>query len=103
MVHQAFGFQLESHEGTLWFVLEPRVVVTTDGNTLAPVEQRRAVANRAMATVFNAQMHERLLSWIYYLASISQPISFALRDIVEVVSQIALDEHYAFSSSSEEG
>jgi hypothetical protein len=97
-VNEGFACQLTFHEDTLWFVLEPRAVPTVDGSAVAPVESRKVVTNLVMSRIYNAQMHEKLLFWIYYLASIHQPIVFTLRDGDEVVAQIELDQHYAYSS-----
>jgi NAD-dependent SIR2 family protein deacetylase len=98
VINEAFTYQLDFHEDTLWFILEPRVVVTSDGQNLATVEQRRVIANDVMSERYNRQAHERLLFWFYYLSSITQPITFNFppRDAPGV--RFILDSHFAFSS-----
>ncbi|HUV60468.1 MAG TPA: SIR2 family protein [Desulfatiglandales bacterium] len=101
IVNEAFSYQLGFHEGTLWLILRPEVVVTSDGQVLAPVEQRRAIANPILSQRYNMGAHERLLFWFYYLSSITNPISFVFPSRYDPSVQIVLDTHYAFSSQRE--
>lgn len=98
IVNEAFTVQLEFHEEALWFVLEPHVVVTSDGQDLAPFDQRKTTVNRVMSGRFNFEMHERLLFWFYYLSSICNPISFIFPPDDDSGVKIILDSHYAFTS-----
>lgn len=98
IVNEAFTYQLDFHEGSLWFILEPRVVVTNDGRNLAPMEQRRIIANDVMSRRYNRQAHERLLFWFYYLSSITDPITFNFPPSDEPGVRFVLDSHFAFSS-----
>ena len=98
IVNEAFTYQLDFHEGILWFVLEPGVVVTNDGRELAPVEQRRIIANAVMSKRYNRQAHEQLLFWFYYLSSIAYPITLSFPPGDELCVRFTLDSHFAFSS-----
>jgi NAD-dependent SIR2 family protein deacetylase len=98
VVNEAFTYQLDFHDDMLWFILEPRVIVTSDGRNLAPVEQRRVIANDVMSRRYNQQAHERLLFWFYYLASILNPITFNFPPNDELSVRFTLDSHFAFSS-----
>jgi hypothetical protein len=98
VVNEAFTYQLDFHEDTLWFVLEPHILVTSDGQNLALIDQRRTVANRVMSGRYNAQAHEKLLFWLHFLSSVSTPISFVFPPRDDIGVRIVLDSHYAFSS-----
>jgi NAD-dependent SIR2 family protein deacetylase len=98
IVHEAFAFQLEFHEESLWFILNPNVEVTSDGENLVPFEQRKITVNRIMSGRFNMEIHERLLFWFYYLSSICTPISFMFPPEDDSGVKIVLDSHYAFTS-----
>jgi len=101
VLNEAFSLQLDFHEDTLWFVLEPTIVVTSDGISLAPVDQRRYLTNQEVSRRYNPRAHLMLLFWIYYLASISDPITFTFPPNEEVGVRIVLDAHYAYSSKLE--
>jgi hypothetical protein len=98
IANEAFTYQLGFHEDTLWFILEPEIVITSDGQNLIPVDQRRIIVNRVMSGRYNAQMHERLLFWLYFLCSIANPISFVFPPRSSNGIKIVLDSHYAFTS-----
>ena len=99
VVHEALEFQLDFRQDKLWFVIEPRVVVTTDGVQLAPIAQRKLVSSLVLSGRYNSHTHDILLFWLYYLSSRSSPICFWLPSLSgEPCARLVLDEHYAFSS-----
>jgi NAD-dependent SIR2 family protein deacetylase len=94
--NEAFSFQLEQREEALWFVLQPSVVVTVEGRTLAPIEKRR-LANVELSTRFNRTSYERLLFWHSYLRKVADPIVFSFPTKSREVCRIELDSDYAYS------
>jgi len=103
IVNEAFSHQLDFHEDTLWFILEPSVVVTSDGRNLAPEERRRVIVNDVVSKRYNREAHERLLFWLYYLSSITDPITFNFPPGDEPGVRFTLDSHFAFSSRGTPG
>jgi hypothetical protein len=98
VVNEAFTYQLSFHENSLWFILEPRVIVTEDCTSLAQIDIRREVANRVISARYNKKAHNRLLFWLSYLCCVTNPISFVSPSHEDVVVRMTLDSHYAFSS-----
>jgi NAD-dependent SIR2 family protein deacetylase len=96
IVNEALGVQLDYHEDALWLVLVPRVVITTDGKTLAEKEKRR-LANTVLSARFNDKSHERLLFWLHYLMKKSSPITFAFPSVHAPACKIILDTNFAYS------
>lgn len=99
IVCEAVRVQLEYHDGSLWFVVEPTVVVTRDGRTVAEKDRRQAVVNEVLSGRYNAASHEMLLFWLSYLKCIRDPIAFSLLPADRGGTKIVLDSHYAFSSA----
>jgi len=94
--NEAFSFQLDYEEDALWFVLQPRVVVTANGRELAPVEKRR-LANAELSSRYNKTSHDRLLFWLSYLTKVATPITFSFPSKAFPACRMVLDIHYAYS------
>lgn len=98
VINEAFSFQLDFHEDDLWFILEPTVVVTTDGYNPAPKDLRKTITNSTVSGRYNDDVHKMLLFWHYYLGSKSNPITFMFPPNEGTAVQLVLDESYAYSS-----
>jgi len=97
-VNEAFTYQLAYNETSLWFLLEPTVVITSDGSTLAPVEVRRRLTNKILASRYNDRANDLLLFWLHYLRADQRSITFSFPLLEETGFHLVLDTHYAFSS-----
>lgn len=97
-VHPAFSYQLRFHDNNLFFVLNPEVVLTSNGRDLLVSPNKKVICNDIVSRRYNRKVHDYLLFWLHYLSDQNGNIEFIYPpDMEPMAAKFSLENHYSYS------
>jgi NAD-dependent SIR2 family protein deacetylase len=99
--HQAFAAHLDYRDKRLWFLIEPTIVLTSDGQSLYTSTDKHTVIKDYLAERYNSVSNRWLDFWIKFLFHhLGNPIQISFPDNANPEAQLKLSVNSAWSRPS---
>lgn len=101
-IHEAIGVSLEYCDQRLWLLLQPRLMITTDGVTPYAAEDRSEIGREDLVRRYNRQASSLLNAWIDFLkARCGSPIRLAFPTPGEAEAEFEVSTVTAYSRQAQ--
>lgn len=81
-IHEGIEISIEYQDLRLWLLIEPTLMVTTDGVTPYTAADRFEIGREDLVKRYNNKANDLLVFWINFLASRSRPEGNRKQDVI---------------------
>lgn len=98
MLHEGFELSLDFRDGRFWMLIDPTIVVTSDGRNPYKGADRSSISRETLATRYNRQRNETLNLWLGFLQRhCGNPLTIAFPSDAQREAEFAISTVSAFA------